>query len=252
MWAGVRTVIMAWVQRPISPGPGQIQEFGWSIHPTRRLARIPLPLSPCLPPWLPVKDQFLSTNLLHFQSGDVLYLAGGYGQNSDGNWVTHSTLSAVNLPTLVERLQQGSNAVGDAIAYTISPHVQSSGGELLQLDDGFFYLVGGHVFTGRYSDYETNEEKNSAKASQRYVGEIRKLSIARKQGQLEVALIARYENPEFARRDLNVAFTLSGDGTKVGAAAYGGVFTKDQLNFSKPIYWSGTKHHMLMKGLSKG
>jgi hypothetical protein len=51
-----------------------------------------------------------------------------------------------------------------------------------------------------------------------------------------VELIESFQNPEFARRDLNAALTILDDGKTLGAAAYGGVFTKDQLNFTRPIY----------------
>jgi hypothetical protein len=188
-----------------------------------------------------VKDQWMSTNLLYFQDGDTLYLAGGYGQNSAGEWVTHSILSSVHLPSLVSGVQQGRDTFSKSIAHVSSPHVQSSGGDLLKLDDGHFYLVGGHVFMGRYSDFQTNQEKNSTRASQQYLGEIRKLSITREGGRLAVSLVERYEHPEFARRDLNVGFTIAPEDLSLGAAAYGGVFTKEQLAFSKPIYWSASK-----------
>ena len=44
----------------------------------------------------------MSSNLLFFQDHDTLYLAGGYGQDSQGNWVTYPILSSVHLPSLVE------------------------------------------------------------------------------------------------------------------------------------------------------
>ena len=90
---------------------------------------------------------------------------------------------------------------------------------------------------GNYADFEGGNEHNSAKASQKYLGEIRKLSITRSPNGLHVSLLNRYSNPEFLRRDLNTTYTIMPDGKTLGAAAYGGVFTKDQLNFSRPIYF---------------
>ena len=105
---------------------------------------------------------------------------------------------------------------------------------MLKLDDGMFYIAGGHIFTGTYREFEGAEEKNSTKASQTYLGEIRKLSFKRGTGgQLSVSLVERYPNPEFARRDLNAVFTILPDGHSLGAAIYGGVFTKDQLSFTQ-------------------
>jgi hypothetical protein len=50
----------------------------------------------------PVKDQWLSSNVLFFQDKTTLYLAGGYGVNSEGKLLTYSVLSSVDLPSLVE------------------------------------------------------------------------------------------------------------------------------------------------------
>ncbi len=185
-----------------------------------------------------VKDQWMSSNPEFFQDKDTLYLAGGYGQNAAGAWGTYPILSAVHLPTLVKAITERGD-VSAAITYTTSQVVQVAGGELLRLEDGMFYLVGGHVFTGSYRDFEAAEEKNTPKVSQRYTGEIRQLRVTRDgHGQLAVAVVHSYRDPEFARRDLNATLTILPDGHTLGAAAYGGVFTKDQLGFSKPIYWS--------------
>jgi hypothetical protein len=212
-----------WVVDPSGPGPARTFSFP--------VASLPASLAA-------VKDQWTSTSTLFVQDGNTLYIAGGYGQNSQGAWVTYPILSAVNLPALLESVTKGRD-FSNSITYTESTLVQSTGGELVKLDDGMFYLVGGHVFMGTYREFETSDEKNTTKASQTYLGEIRKLSIRRDaHGQLSVKLVERYRDPEFARRDLNAALTILPDGHSLGAAAYGGVFTKDQLGFTKPIYWS--------------
>lgn len=186
----------------------------------------------------PAKDQWVSSNLLFFQDKETLYLAGGYGVNSQGQWVTHQVLSSVSLPALIEGVIKGQDTFSKTIAWTTSPLVQSAGGELFKLDDGLFYLAGGHVFTGTYRDFEGNNEQSTGMAAQKYLGEIRKLKVERTAGgRLSVSLVERYTEPEFARRDMNAGFTILPDGHSLGAALYGGVFTKDQLNFSKPVYW---------------
>jgi len=186
-----------------------------------------------------VKDQWLSSNPLFFQDKTTLYLAGGYGMNSAGKWVTYPILSAVDLPSLVMGVIQGQDTFSKTIVWTQSPLVQSAGGELLKLDDGMFYLAGGHVFTGSYRDFEAGNEQPTATAAQQYLGEIRKLNIARTTaGRLSVSLVERYPNPEFARRDGNGGFIILPDGHSLGAAFFGGVFTRDQLNFARPIYWA--------------
>jgi hypothetical protein len=210
-------------------GPGPARTFSFPI------ADLPGSLAA-------VKDQWRSTSTLFVQDRETLYLAGGYGQNSRGEWVTYPVISAVNLPALVDGVMHGQDVFSKTISYTESPLVQSTGGELLKLDDGMFYLVGGHVFMGTYSEFETGDEKNTHRASQTYLSEIRKLKITRGIQGISVSLIESYKDAEYARRDLNSGLIILPDGHSLGAAAYGGVFTKEQLGFTKPIYWnSGNK-----------
>ena len=213
-----------WVIEPPASGPAKVYSFP--------VAHLPASLSQ-------VKDQWISTNLQSFQDKDTLYLAGGYGENSAGETVTYPVVSSVNLPALIEGVMRGSDTFSKTIAWTESPLVQSTGGNLVKLDDGFFYLIGGHVFMGTYRSFEAAEEKNTPKASQTYLGEIRKLRLTGAgPGKLAVSLVQSFPDPEFARRDLNAGLTILEDGKSLGAAAYGGVFTKDQLNFTHPIFLS--------------
>ncbi|HWF47601.1 MAG TPA: hypothetical protein VG168_11395 [Bryobacteraceae bacterium] len=182
-----------------------------------------------------VRDQWMSSNLLYFQDGDTLYVAGGYGENSEHHWVTYPALSVVSLPALIDGVMNA-RPFSSAISFARSELVQSAGGDLIKLEDNF-YVVMGHVFMGNYADFEGGNEHNSVKASQKYLGEIRKLSITRGPRGLRVSLVDRYSDPEFLRRDLNTTYTIMPDGKTLGAAAYGGVFTKDQLSFSRPIYF---------------
>ncbi len=210
-----------WVIEPPASGPAKVYSFA--------VASLPSSLSL-------VKDQWMSSNLLHFQDKDTLYLAGGYGENSAGDPVTYPVVSSVNLPALVDGVIHGRDTFSKTISWAESPLVQSTGGDLLKLDDGFFYLVGGHVFTGSYRSFEAADEKNTSSASQTYLGEIRKLRLTGGgKGKLDVALVESFNDPEFARRDFNAGLTVLEDGKSLGAAVWGGVFTKDQLNFTHPI-----------------
>jgi len=210
-----------WVIEPPSSGRAKVYSFA--------VADLPASLST-------VKDQWLSSNLLHFQDNDTLYLAGGYGENSKGDLVTYPVISSVSLPALVNGVIHGKDSFSKTIAWGESPLVQSTGGGLVKLEDGFFYLIGGHVFTGSYRSFEAADEKDTPKASQTYLGEIRKLRVSNAGGgKLNVSQVESYKNPEFARRDFNAGLTMLDDGKSLGAAVYGGVFTKDQLNFTHPI-----------------
>jgi hypothetical protein len=214
-----------WVIDPGGPGAAKTYSFA--------VADLPASLND-------VKDQWQSSNPLFAQDQATLYIAGGYGLNSEGKWVTYPLLSSVDLPSLVAGVIQGRDTFSKTIAFARNPLVQSAGGELLKLDDGMFYLAGGHVFSGSYRDFEGGGEETTATASQKYLGEIRKLKVERTAKGLSVELVQRYADPQFARRDLNGGLIILPDGHSVGAAIYGGVFTREQLNFSRPVYWDAT------------
>src|SRR6266700_2633217 len=55
----------------------------------------------------PVKDQWTSTAQLYFQDGAKLYVAGGYGQDHAGKWITFPLISQVDLPRLIDGVMRG-------------------------------------------------------------------------------------------------------------------------------------------------
>jgi hypothetical protein len=182
-----------------------------------------------------VRDQWSSAALLYVQDGSKLYVAGGYGRDHTGKWVTFPLVSQVDLPQLIDGVMRG-QLPASSILFAASPLVQSAGGELIKLDADF-YLVMGHVFTGTYTAFEGQGEKSQESVSQVYLNEIRKLKIEceAKKG-LTVRLVEAFKDEaEFHRRDLNATEYLSPKG--LGLAVYGGVFTPEtQLSYSKPIY----------------
>ena len=111
-----------------------------------------------------------SSNPAFFQDKDTLYLAGGYVAECGWDPGSHipffppcTCLLGMRLsPTMAMSLRR--------LPTRRVRLVQAAGGELLKLDDGMFYLVGGHVFTGAYRDFEAAAEKNTPTVSQRYTG----------------------------------------------------------------------------------
>jgi hypothetical protein len=183
-----------------------------------------------------VQAQWTSTAQLYFQDADKLYIAGGYGQDEKGKWVTFDLMSQVSVPALIDGVMAGKLPV-DSLSFGRSPVVQSTGGGLMKLEDGFFYLVMGHSFQGSYTAFEGRGEQNSSEASQAYLNEIRKFSVkAAPGGALAIVLEDTFhDDAEFHRRDLNVTASLSPAG--LGFAAYGGVFTpKTQMSYGNPVY----------------
>src|SRR6516225_4719013 len=81
-----------WVIQPPASGAAKVYSFAVADMP---------------PSLAQVKDQWLSSNLLHFQDKDTLYLAGGYGENSVGELATYPVMSSVNLPALIDGVIHG-------------------------------------------------------------------------------------------------------------------------------------------------
>src|SRR5207253_7251422 len=118
-----------------------------------------------------------------------IYICGGYGQDENGNWSTFDAVSRVSVPALVEGVMHG-HIPAESVSFGRSRLVQSAGGGLTKLSDGYFYLVMGHSFQGSYTAFEGRQEKNSPEASQTYLDEIRKLSLKPKpDGSLGVTLV---------------------------------------------------------------
>jgi hypothetical protein len=209
----------------------------WVVDTTIRPARTyHLPVARLPGRLAAVREQWTAAGHLYFQDGDTLYICGGYGQDDSGKWVTFDVISRVDLPALIDGVMQG-RFREHGIEFARTPLVQSAGGGLTRLSDGFFYLVMGHTFTGSYTAFEGHAERNSTDASQTYLEEIRKLRIdAKPDGTLDIVSLETFQDAvAFHRRDLNVAQVLSPRG--LGFAAYGGVFTPDtQLAYSKPVY----------------
>jgi hypothetical protein len=166
-----------------------------------------------------VAAHWASTAQLYFQDREHLYICGGYGQDALGKWTTFDVISRVNLPQLIDGVMQG-RIPAESISFTRSPLVQSTGGGLIRLADGHFYLVMGHSFLGSYTAFEGRSEQNSSVASQTYLNEIRKLSVKTKpNGGLAVTLVAKFsDDTEFHRRDLNFTQFLSPAAGLGGAA----------------------------------
>jgi hypothetical protein len=182
-----------------------------------------------------VKEQWLAAAFAWVQVSDKLYIAGGYGQNEAGDWLTHPVLSVVSLPAFIDGVMKAT-LPDNSIQFTESPLMQVSGGDLLKLPGGDFYMVMGHVFMGSYTSFEGNNEKNRGTVSQDYTEEIRQLKIATPADAApQITLVKAFKDEEFHRRDLNVTYFATPAG--IGLAAYGGVFTpKTQQQYTKPVY----------------
>lgn len=171
-----------------------------------------------------------SSNPQYVQQADKLYIFGGYGMNPETEqFVTFDQLTAIDLPLLVEAILED-EPIASAVNSIVDERIRVCGGEAHQLGDWTF-LVGGHNFSGLYS------QNGTATFTQEYTNEIRKFQLTTSPEGLPV--IAEYEafkDDEFHRRDLNVGPCILENGAE-GLCAYGGVFRPDaDLPYLNPIY----------------
>ncbi|MDQ3020763.1 MAG: T9SS type A sorting domain-containing protein [Bacteroidota bacterium] len=175
-----------------------------------------------------IADPFRSTNMQHFQDGNKLYIIGGYGFDSiSGGFVTFSTLTVIDVEQVIQAVSTGAS-VSNYIRQITDSRMQVCGGELQKLGE-YFYLVGGHKFTGYYHPFD-NEQV--------YSDQIKKFKILDDGINLSVAnYSASTDTIEFHRRDMNVVPAIKPDGISHYAILYGGVFRHGvDLPFLNPVY----------------
>ncbi len=175
-------------------------------------------------------DPLRTTNTQYHQDGETLYIVGGYGTDSAaGQKITFPTLTAVDVPGLIEAVTEGG---------LLAPHLRQiederlavTGGELREMG-GEYLLFGGHRFDGEYSP------GNGSSFTQAYTEEIFSFYIENSQERLaiESAFTLDYEPELLHRRDLTVAPSVVRVGDLLGGASrltegfglYGGVFQPD-------------------------
>ncbi len=182
-----------------------------------------------LPPH--IADQMRSTNMQYYQSGNRLYMVGGYGYDSTlNNMVTFPQIKIFNVEGVIQAVINGTS-VAPHVSQLEDERMRVCGAELFGIGDDL-YLVGGHVFTGEYSQTQNDQV---------YVNQIRKFKIAESAG--DVSIVDYYawtDTVEYHRRDMNLVPALRPDGVNPYLILYGGVFRSHvDLPFLNPIYIDG-------------
>ncbi|MEO1496749.1 MAG: hypothetical protein AAFV43_06320 [Planctomycetota bacterium] len=165
------------------------------------------------------------------QVGDTLYKVGGYGDNDPANpddRGTFSTLSAIDLPGIVDWVKGGAGQAADHVRQISDPLFTVTGGDLYEID-GQMHLVFGQDYQGRYRGRLTGE----------YTNQVRTFTIQDDGGSLGFTTVgSSTPSAEFRRRDLNVypALTKQNDGTIAeGITALSGVFTEADGYWTVPV-----------------
>ncbi len=179
---------------------------------------------------VPFHDPLKATNPQYTQDGETLYLCGGYGKDAaTGDFITFPVLTAIHLPQLVAAMMAHTNPSA-AFRQIESEHLRVCGGEMDKLGD-HFYLVGGHDFSGNYT------QTPSAMFTQTYTYEIRKFNIVNTPTTLALSNYAAHRDEQnLRRRDFTLAPLIRPDGSPA-LCLYGGVFRPDvDLPYYNPVY----------------
>lgn len=118
---------------------------------------------------LPVdlRDQLKATNHCYTQVKDTCYLVGGYGlSEKTGGHITFRSGIKFSVSEVIRQVKK--NDVSPLIFNQVTDSLFGETGGQLEMMDDIFYLVGGHLFDGRYNP------RNGPSFTQTYSSEVRK------------------------------------------------------------------------------
>ena len=184
------------------------------------------------------------TNSEFEQSGDWLFIAGGYGFDPATKTMdTFGSLTAIKLSATIDAIIHGT-AFAANVQQIDDLRMQVTGGEMKKLGD-WFVLVFGQKFQGLYTP---NDSQIGLQFKQLYSEQIALFKIGMPGGKLA---ISDYQQPitappvnssdvtvtrPYHRRDFSLAQFVDVDG-RTGLAAYGGVFLPGQIGaYRNPVY----------------
>lgn len=164
-----------------------------------------------------LQEQLSSTNMAFYQSGNYLYLVGGYGyHNATASRKTFNFITAIDVPATI-------NAIINNASFTNYFRQQEdttfgvTGGHLKKVD-ATYYLAGGNRFDGNYNPM------GNPTYVQAYTNAVRRFTLSDNGTTLTINHLPAWINAnEFHRRDYNaVAQILPGE--KEGVTMFSGVF----------------------------
>ncbi len=165
----------------------------------------------------------------YYQNNSTLYVAGGYVYDASvDNFTTYNTLTALDLPGVINWVQNGTGSLVQNVRQTTNSAFQITGGAMTQIN-GLTLLSLGQDFEGPYT----------AAANGNYSQQVRTFNIIDNGASLAIAnLSASTPDPAYRRRDLNVVPLLQSDGHGgyiQSQSAFSGVFTLSGGAWTVPV-----------------
>ena len=176
-----------------------------------------------------IVDSLSSTNTQFYESGDRLYITGGYGFRWGEGFQTFDSLTAIDVAGLIDWVQTGNARAADSIEQIRDPLFQVTGGAMYRIGE-LTHLVFGQNFAGPYTPFREGIYTQQVRTF-RVVDDLEGLSVT--------DVRATAPTPEYRRRDLDVAPTLwadvEGDVPTPGLVALSGVFTENNGAWTVPV-----------------
>ncbi len=177
-------------------------------------------------------DTLTVTSPQYYQSGNTLYMSGGYGvDTATGEFSTKNTLSAIDIPGLINwAMNKTDQLASKYIRQTSHESLRVTGGAMAKIGNNSTLLVFGQNFKGYYLP-----NTNGA-----YTQQVRRFCIEDDGKTLRVRMkepIPATAYPSFRRRDLNVVPIMEcREGkSKPALMAYSGVFTLSGGTWTLPV-----------------
>lgn len=164
-----------------------------------------------------LQEQLSSTNMEFHQSGNYLYILGGYGYNTaTASRITFDNLTAVDVPAVIDAVISGTSFTS-YFRQIIDDQFAVTGGHLKKINNTF-YLVGGNRFDGNYNPM------GNPTFTQVYTDAIRKFNLSDDGTTITISHLPTITDAEnLHRRDYNAVPQIMPDGAE-GITAFSGVF----------------------------
>ena len=168
------------------------------------------------------------TNNQFYQMEDRLYMSGGYGLDTNGSFTTFDTLTAIDLPPIIDWVQDGSGTAADHIRQVQHPALRVTGGAMYPLQNRM-HLIFGQDFPEGYTAFGDGI----------YTEQVRSFDIIDDGQALSIDNLRQtIPQAEYRRRDLNVVPVIrpQADGSlSQELVALSGVFTVAQGAWTVPV-----------------
>jgi len=182
-----------------------------------------------------VQEQLQATNVCFHQSGDTLFIAGGYAYSATaGDHITFPYLLALNVPNVIEQVIQGNIQTNEFIQIN-DPFFAITGGRMAELNNRLL-LVGGHRFDGNYNPM------GMPTYTQTYTNAVRSFIPIHSDGTLQI-VSNQITTDEFHlhRRDYNLVPYINSNGNDAYYVS-SGVFQPDvDLPYLYPVEISSSE-----------